>query len=420
MQSLVVGPVGRRDVGVDRRLRSVPVGDPQVVGLGERRAVLRHEVEDPRRVAGVHARQVAVGVQRRRPRAEVGQHRGRVGGGPVVGLHVVVDRVAGPDPDRLGAGDGVGGGGAALRGRLGRRDRRAAARVGGRLQADVDRDDVPAGRGLRADPAGGQVRLRAGHVGAADVDAGGAERRLQPVGHRRLRRGLAGVEPEAGEDAAGGARDRSGGHLRAIRGACALRRSRRERRWAIAAGGAVHGELAAGRSQRPDRQRPADQPRVTAPGGGDHDVIASMRRSAPPTGRRRRRPRSAAGWRWSRPPAAGRSGLRGHEDRLGAAERVGRAALGGRRGAEVDGVPVEPHARARAGRQPEHGPARRDLDRVAAVADRPGRRRPPAAIRPPTRRARAPPRSAAIGVGCPLRAKGDPSQTVVVAVCLRG
>ena len=79
---------------------------------------------------------------------------------------------------------------------------------GRRLEADVGGDQVPARGGLGADPAGAQVRLGAGAVFAADVDADAAEGRFGPGRHRLGRGGAAGVEAEAGED---GAADRGGG-----------------------------------------------------------------------------------------------------------------------------------------------------------------------------------------------------------------
>ena len=103
------------------------------------------------------------------------------------------------------------GGGAALRGRLGRAD-------GGvpnpatheRLQPDVQREVVPA-LGLDGlDPGRGQVGLRAGPVDPADVDPDGPVRRRQPVLHGRGRRRRARVEARS-RDHALGRRGRHGG-----------------------------------------------------------------------------------------------------------------------------------------------------------------------------------------------------------------
>src|SRR5690606_13641522 len=106
------------------------------------------------------------------PALEVGE--GGVGGagGLGVGLHVVVDRAARPDPDRGRVVDRVERlGGALGGGEAGVEPGAARAAAGRRLQADVGGDQVPAGGGLFGDPAGGQVGLRAGAVAAADVDA---------------------------------------------------------------------------------------------------------------------------------------------------------------------------------------------------------------------------------------------------------
>ena len=155
-------------------------------GAGSRCRELVGEVGDPGAARGVDAGLVAEFVQLRRPRFEEGEDGLGRAGGRRVGLHVEVDRAAGADPDR---------------GRLGRPRLRpppspcvpaatvvilaqlAAAR-GGRLEADVGGDQVPARGGLGADPAGAEVGLRAGAVFAADVDADAAEGRFGPGRHR--------------------------------------------------------------------------------------------------------------------------------------------------------------------------------------------------------------------------------------------
>ena len=143
------------------------------------------------------------------PRFEEGEHRFGGAGGRRVGLHVEVDRAAGADPDRGRLGHRVFGRRRALGARRDRGQLGAAAAARGRgLEADVGGDQVPARGGLGADPAGTQVRLRAGAVFAADVDADAAERRFGPGRHRLARGGAAGVEAEAGEDRAA---DRGGG-----------------------------------------------------------------------------------------------------------------------------------------------------------------------------------------------------------------
>ena len=184
VQALVVRPVGRRDVGARDRLLVVPLGKPDVVGLEEGRAVLRDQVGDAGAGAAVDARQVALGVELRGPRRQEGEDRRRVGRGPRVALHVVVNGVAGRNPDALRVRHGIDRGRGALRGGLSRRDRRAPTRVARRLQAHVDRDHVPSGRHLVGDPGGAEVGLGASGVRAADVDPDRAVGRSAPSRHR--------------------------------------------------------------------------------------------------------------------------------------------------------------------------------------------------------------------------------------------
>ena len=286
--------------------------------------------------------------------------------GPVVGLHVVIDRVAGPDPDRLRAGDGVGRGGGALRGRLRGRDRRAAARVGGRLQADVDRDDVPAGGGLRADPGG--------------ASGSAASRPCWRRRCRRRRRGTGTAASRSSWSATGSGRLSNPRPVKTPPGVLGIEATVAWARSAVRAGRAAGRRLAIAAGARwavnwaPDDRSDAIDSAWRISLGSRPQVAVTTTWSRASTIRAADRPAlgGGRGSRLARSAAGEPRSLRRDEDRLGAAERVGRAALVRRRGAEIDRVAVEAHARVRAGRQPEHGPARRDLDRVAAVADRPG------------------------------------------------
>ena len=234
----MVGPVGARNRRADGVLLAIPLGDPDVVGLHEPGAVGGHEVGDARVRAAVDARCVAVGMQLGRPRGQEREHRRRVRVAGRVGLHVVIDRVAGADPLGLGLVDRVVGRRRALGRRLRGDDRRAPAPVLGRLQADVDREQDPAGRRLPVDPPGTEIGLRAGLVRSADVDPDRAVGRRAPGRHRRAARRRAGVEAEAGEHRVAGAVDRPrtrggglGGSLRGARGLAGGRpgRARRQR-----------------------------------------------------------------------------------------------------------------------------------------------------------------------------------------------
>ena len=120
----------------------------------------------------------------------------------------------------------------------------------------------------------------------------------------------------------------------------------------------------AGRSRSSERtpSARATDGRVARPGRGDEHAggrdrqlgrrpavrlgarVADRRQGGPRDRARRRRARGAVG------------GQRRHQDRLGAADRVGRAALADARLPEVHGVAVEAHAHGRVGRR-GHTPA---------------------------------------------------------------
>ena len=172
------------------------------------------EVGDPGGAAAVDAGDVAERVQLLGPALEEGEGGGGGAGGARVGLHVEVDRAAGAHRHGGGLGDRVdrlffalGGRPAGAGAELGA----AAAAAGRRLQADVGRDQVPAGGGLGADPARGQVRLRAAAVVAADVDADRPVGRAAPGRHRARRGRRTGVEAEPGEDGTAGRGGRRSG-----------------------------------------------------------------------------------------------------------------------------------------------------------------------------------------------------------------
>ncbi len=182
---LVLAPGGIRDVGVVGVFLPVPVGDPEVVGLGVGAADPGAEVGDAGGAGAVDAGLVAGRVQLGGPGGEEGQGGAAVGGGARVALHVEVDRAAGADPEQarlldrvFGLFGALGGGGAAAEDGA----RRAAA--AGCLQTDVGRDQVPARGDLFAHPAGGQVGLGAATVLAADVDADRPVGRVLPGVHR--------------------------------------------------------------------------------------------------------------------------------------------------------------------------------------------------------------------------------------------
>ena len=109
--------------------------------------------------------------------------------------------VPGGDAEVTGLRHGVIGRRLALRRRAGGVDRGVAERGDARgLQPDVEREVVPALSLDGPDPGRGQVRLRAGAVDAADVDADGAVGRGQPAPHRSCRRRRARVEAPALHD----------------------------------------------------------------------------------------------------------------------------------------------------------------------------------------------------------------------------
>ena len=112
VQALMIAPVPAGDVGAAGGLLAVPVGKPDVVRLCVAGAVLVDQVADARGGAAVDAGQVSVGVQLRGPGAQERQDRRSGAAARRVGLHVEVERVAGPDPERLGLVDRVARGGA--------------------------------------------------------------------------------------------------------------------------------------------------------------------------------------------------------------------------------------------------------------------------------------------------------------------
>ena len=203
MQALMGSPLRAGNVDIGGRLAAIPVGDPEVIGLLVCGAVLRDEIDNAGRVAAVNARLIAAGVQLRGPGPQEREHGGGVAGRAAVPLHIEVDRVTRPQADRLGLCHGVDGGGGALAGSVGGGDRRATARVRRRLQAHVDRHQVPARRDLLANPCRGQVELRAGHVGSADVHPDPPVGRRAPGRHLSRAGRRAGIEAQAGIDGRG-------------------------------------------------------------------------------------------------------------------------------------------------------------------------------------------------------------------------
>ena len=173
MDPLVVRPERVRDVRVaEHALVAVPVGDPDVVGRGARRSE-RLQVANRRARAAVDAREVAERVQLVHPAGHERLH-GLAARRVVdrVALHVEVDRAARREPERVRVVRGVVG-----RGRsLARRERGGdlcdvRAADAGRLEADVERDQVPPGRDGAGRPGRRELGVRAGAIGAADVDA---------------------------------------------------------------------------------------------------------------------------------------------------------------------------------------------------------------------------------------------------------
>src|SRR4029077_13713674 len=151
--------------------------------------------------APVDAGQVAERVQLIDPGTDEALDGGAAGRGVlVVALHVEVDRAAGAEAERGGvAGGVVGRGGALARGDRGRDLREAPAADARRLEADVERDQAPAGGDGGGGPAGGEADVRAGAVDAADVDAECPVRGLEPGGQRVSAGRVAGVEGVSGE-----------------------------------------------------------------------------------------------------------------------------------------------------------------------------------------------------------------------------
>ena len=322
----MVRPLGARNHGAVGVRLAVPVGDPDLVGLDEARADGVDEIDDAGVLTAVDARQVAVGMEFGGPCGQERQHRRRVVARAVVGLHVVVDRVAGRDPLGRRLVDRVVGGRGPLGRSLRRHDRRTPAPVAGRLQPDIDRQQNPACRRLLLDPARAEIGLRAGLVRAPDVDPDRAVGRCPPGRHRRRARGRAGVEPEARVDRIARPVNRPRARARAVRGRASpalggrqFRRGRtRVRRRSSGAN---------------DAERPRHDRRVAVPrrghdhaGGGDRRAGSTIPGEAARSGwrceegparhrsrrARRRHGRSAA------PPGSPRSALRRAPGTVGA------------------------------------------------------------------------------------------------------
>ncbi len=179
-------------------LLAVPVRDPDAVR--DRRAE-GLQVADRRGGAAVHAGDVAARVELVHPARDERLHRRRarrvVDG---VALHVEVDRRAGIEAERRSTGDRVVGGGRPLRrGGCGADVRERGLRDARRLQADVQRHQVPAAAARAGNPVGRELRVRATAVDAADVDPDRAVRRGEPGAERGQVRRRAGIEAVAGE-----------------------------------------------------------------------------------------------------------------------------------------------------------------------------------------------------------------------------
>ena len=140
---------------------------------------------------------------------------------------------------------------------------------------------------------------------------------------------------------------------------------------ARASGRTRGGRAGAGGRDRRHVESTGNEPGVAAPRRGDHHPVGGDR----PLGggplrslgvaascRRQRLPGAVA-----HPGAVG--GQRRDQDRLGATERVGGAALASAGRPEVHGVAVEAHAHAGVGGEVEHRPARRHHEPIAVVAD---------------------------------------------------
>ena len=195
-------------------------------------------------------------------------------------------------------------------------------------------------------PGGGEVRLGAGAVGAADVDADRPVRgQPQPGLHLRNARCGAGVEALAGV-AGRGSRQAGAGGGPGGQGTGDIRRRRAGLPRARRCG------------QRGTGQDAGDQRPVGAIGGGDRD----------PPGGHGDQPVHRVGRRMHAGPAGGRLDEHG----LGGPDERGRAALVGSRVAQVEHVPVEPDALLRMRGEVDHLPAGRDAERYSPVGDLPG------------------------------------------------
>ena len=141
MNPLVVGPEGVGDVRIAQDVRStVPVREPDVVGVRERRIGVGDELLHRRARASVDARDVPLRVQLVRPRTQE-PFDGQVAARPraVVGLHVEVDGAADAETEGRRFADRVVGRTSTLGPRIRRRDRcEVALARAGRLQPDVE------------------------------------------------------------------------------------------------------------------------------------------------------------------------------------------------------------------------------------------------------------------------------------------
>ena len=154
MHALVIRPDAVAHVRIaEDALDAVPVGDP--AGVGQPGAD-RRNVAHRRGRAAVDTRDVSLRAELGRPGGDERLHRRRARCVvDRVALHVEVDRAAGWKAEALGLRDRVIGRRTPLVGR-GRCDRREllqpALRDARGLQADVERQETPAGRECRGDP----------------------------------------------------------------------------------------------------------------------------------------------------------------------------------------------------------------------------------------------------------------------------
>ena len=176
-------------------------GEVQIIRAHIGRGVVdRDLVGYTRTQAAVEPRQVAEVMQTGTPCADERLHR-RTATGVIrpVRLHIVDQHAAAGEAECGRLCDGILGVRASLGRSIGRGEQELLVRGRTRrLQAHVDRHQVPAVSDLFGDPIGSQVRLRAGPVDTAEVDSDRAVRRRQPRGHRCTRRCSAGVEAEPG------------------------------------------------------------------------------------------------------------------------------------------------------------------------------------------------------------------------------